>query len=218
MRTLLVPERDAFGLQARILFVFCGYHGDHGSRDHVVWRVGRRLRLTSIVENARRVRDYYANPRSFDYLFALAREFRAANGMSSSVHALIDPKLAPATDAHSEPAFVTVEVMPDAPYNTTVRQWCERHAGRLDAIVLLYADAIGLGCAPLQRAALAAAPQVFVVNGRRRAFVLDRAARRALAWRRFLSNWRFVEIGLAVAFLVVAVAGLAVDKLRPKGN
>jgi len=216
MQTLLVPQREVFGPDARTLFVFCGYQSAPPPRETIAWRIARRLRLTAICENARRVRDYHANPRGLDYMLALSREFRDANKVAGPVFAMIDKRLGPATEVSAEASFAapvdTFEVRDDE----AIWRWCKSHAINPAAVVLFYADAIGLGCANTEDAASAGAAQVIVVNGRRRAFGLDASARRALALRRVLSNWRFMEAIFAMTFLVVAIACCVVDAAQSK--
>jgi hypothetical protein len=216
MQTLLIPERDIFTPSAQTLFVFCGFHGGQKPRTNIFWRIARRLRLTAVSDNARRIRDYHANPRSLDYMFGLADEFRTANKVTGPVFAMIDKTFAPASASVPEALFAA----PVDPFefgdDEAIHRWSERHAINPAAIVLLYADAIGLGCEKMQGAALAGSTLVIVVNGRRRAFGLDRSARRALALRRFLSNWRFMEIFFAMTFLAVAAVGSVIDATQSK--
>lgn len=216
MRTLLVPQREIFGPDTRTLFVFCGYQGGPTSRESIAWRVARRLRLAAIFDNARRVRDYYANPRSLDYMLALSRAFRETNKVIGPVFAMIDKRLAAATEVSAEASFVVPTDSFDAGDVEAIRQWRDSHAIKPAVIVLFYPDAIGHGWAKLQDAALAIAPQVIVVNGRRRAFGLDASTRRALALRRLLSNWRFIEVIFAMIILFVAAVCCVADAVQSK--
>jgi hypothetical protein len=215
MQTLLIPERDIFTPSAQTLFVFCGFHGGEKPRANILWRIARRLRLTAISDNARRIRDYHANPRSLDYMLGVAAEFRAANKVTGPVYALVDKTFAPAS-ARVDGSFAVPFEMFEVGDDEAICRWMKQRAIKPVAIVLLYTDAVGLGCDKTQDAALAASAQVIVVNGRRRAFGLDRSARRALALRRFLSNWRFMEIFFAMTILVVAVVGSVTDATRSK--
>ncbi|WP_424627548.1 hypothetical protein [Bradyrhizobium sp. SYSU BS000235] len=215
MQTLLIPERDIFTPSAQTLFVFCGFQGGQKPRTNILWRIARRLRLTAIGDNARRIRDYHANPRSFDYMLGVAAEFRAANKLTGPVYAMIDKAFAPGSELANESFAAPAEQFEFGDVEA-IDLWSKRNAIKPAAIVLLYADAIGLGCGKIQDAALAGSALVVVANGRRRAFVLDRSARRALSLRRFLSNWRFMEIFFAMAFLAVAAVGSVIDATQSK--
>jgi len=216
MQTLLIPERDIFTPSAQTLFVFCGYHGGQEPRTNIFWRIARRLRLTAVSDNARRIRDYHANPRSLDYMLGVAGEFRAANKVTGPVYAMIDKSFAAAGAPPPDAPFAAAPELFDFSDDDAIRRGLERYAIKPAAIVLLYADAIGLGCARLEDAALSEAPEVIIINGRRRAFGLDREARRALALRRFLSNWRFMELFFAGAFLIVAAVCSVIDATQSK--
>jgi hypothetical protein len=84
-------------------------------------------------------------------------------------------------------------------------------------IVLLYPDAIGLGCGATERAvrgALAPGADLRVLNGRRRDFALDGGTRRALALRRLLERSMLAELLFIPVFLCVTPVLLAIDLLR----
>lgn len=215
MQTLLVPQRDIFTPSAQTLFVFCGFHGGQEPRTGILWQIARRLRLTAISENARRIRNYHANPRSLDYMLGVAREFRAANKVTGPVYAMIDKIFVPASEPADASFAAPVETF-DIGDDEAIYRWSERCAIAPSAIVLFYTDAIGLGCAKVQAAAAVKSSQVIIVNGRRRAFGLDATARRGLALRRFLSNWRFMEVFFAMTFLVVAVVCSVVNSAQSK--
>jgi hypothetical protein len=91
-----------------------------------------------------------------------------------------------------------------------------REAAGADRVVLLYADAIGLGWGPVERAVRRAAPdaELRVLNGRRRDFALDRATRRRLAVRRAAESSLAGEALMTVAFVAATPVLLAIDLLR----
>jgi hypothetical protein len=62
-----------------------------------------------------------------------------------------------------------------------------------DQLVLVYADALGLGCEALEHHALMRHARVLIVNGRRRAFRLNGTMQTRLAISRFLAHTRIVE-------------------------
>ncbi len=215
MRTLLVPERDSFGPQTRALFVFCGYHGDDARRRAGPRQLFRRIDASATAANARRVRDYYANPRDAAYMLEVARNFRRLNGLDGPADAVVDPLLAAAPIDAMRAEFAAVTMLDDGAVDASSPCWGQIRAQRHDAVVLLYPDAIGLGCSPIERNLLGMGTPLFVANGRRRAFALDGRARRALALRRFLSNTRVGEVGMAAVFLAAAAVFALVDAARP---
>lgn len=86
-----------------------------------------------------------------------------------------------------------------------------------DRVVLLYPDAIGIGWAGVERSVRSAAgpgTEVRVLNGRRRDFALDRAARRRLAVRRLLESALVGEAVVTLAFLALTPPLVAWDALR----
>jgi hypothetical protein len=82
-------------------------------------------------------------------------------------------------------------------------------AAGYDCIVLLYPDSIGASWSNLERKLASLAPTTLALNGRRRLFYWDAAARRMLAWRRFLQHYWLAEI-VAVPLLIAWAAVLAV--------
>ena len=86
--------------------------------------------------------------------------------------------------------------------------------GRVDNIVLLYPDSIGMDYGDIERQVAARWPskRVLALNGRRRFFRLDAHMLRRLRLRRFLEACRVPEIILAAA-LIVAAPVLAVAYL-----
>lgn len=81
--------------------------------------------------------------------------------------------------------------------------------------LLVFPDAIGLGAGAMQRLALSDGRPVYVLNGRRRLFLLDGATRQyALIWRRFLARSRVTEKLLAVLAYMVGAVLLAPEQER----
>jgi hypothetical protein len=83
-------------------------------------------------------------------------------------------------------------------------------------IVLLFPDAIGLGCAWMAGKAARRAPNasLTVLNGRRRQFELDARSRVALASRRFLERTMIVEFAAGAFILLATPFLLAFDFVR----
>jgi len=110
------------------------------------------------------------------------------------------------------------ERFPEAEWLATAADpsWPERIAGA-DVVVLLYPDATGLGFLGIERALrsrLRPGVEVIVLNGRRRQFRWDRAARWRLRLRRAL-EWTMLVEFLAVPVFIAATPLLwALDAMR----
>lgn len=85
-----------------------------------------------------------------------------------------------------------------------------------EVVVLVYPDSIGLGYAPLERAARRAATHASfsVVNGRSRHLHFDGRARFALRTRRFLEWTMLPELVAGAVILLATPILLAVDAAR----
>lgn len=88
--------------------------------------------------------------------------------------------------------------------------------GQADVIVLLYPDSIGLGFAAIERdlARRASNPRIEVLNGRRRQFEFDSAARHGLRFRRFLEWTMLVECVSGAAVIIATPFLLLYDMVR----
>ena len=204
-------------IAGRVLVVLCSYRG--GTARKLSWRcpapgdaIGRRigslidlLTLYPLRAHAARMRDYFANPRLFGTQLDLAQA-ALASGQASSVHVLIDaplvssvPRNLPMGEGPPEIRALDREVL---------------DLSGFDTVLLVYADPLGLSFGPLESRVLAEAPNVVVVNGRRRLFPLTHRARRALRWRRILATTRIPELAMAVAVISLSAALVAYDWLR----
>lgn len=86
-----------------------------------------------------------------------------------------------------------------------------------DRVVLLYADAIGLGWGGVERSIRRRAPQgaeLRVLNGRRRDFALDAGMRRGLQLRRIMERTLAGEAFFTLAFLALTPFLTATDRIR----
>lgn len=83
-------------------------------------------------------------------------------------------------------------------------------------VILLYPDAVGLGYGHVERIVHRAAPNAAleVLNGRRRAFALDRQARRGLMLRRFFERSMLLELVMGLGLLIATPVLLALDVSR----
>jgi len=81
-------------------------------------------------------------------------------------------------------------------------------------ILLLWTDAIGVGCRPLERRLLKPGGRVTVLTGRRRTFELTRRRWRSLQFRRVLEKYLIGEMFFTAMFLVTTPALVVWDWLR----
>ena len=192
----------------RVLVVMFAYHGaDRDGRPHGVleWRESQSARGHRIVH-----RDHYANPRTLPYLAGMAG--RAIEQLAAATPDLvIDTRFdAPLPDGFAA-LFGTVESADVA----SAGAWQSGLLARLpdyDHIVLVYPDALGLGCGSAEQQALARHASVIVINGRRRAFRIDGCLHHQLAFHRFLAHTRIVERVLAVVMRRAAAYLAARDR------
>lgn len=151
-----------------------------------LWRVLTTRNFKSFV---RQYRDYYANPRSSAYMAeALGELIRKAIPDARVV------LLCPAQDdCLSAWAAQRLPFEPvGADYSNLVKSLGPEVA--FDAAILAHHDPLGLGLYPLERALLVQFEDVFVINGRRRAYRLDQPALDAHTLRRFLAQTRVAEL------------------------
>jgi len=81
-------------------------------------------------------------------------------------------------------------------------------------VVLLWADANGIGCSPLERQLKRQGARILVLNGRRRFFELTPRRRRLLQCRRALEKFLLGEVLFTIVFFLVTPGLLAWDALR----
>ncbi len=189
---------------SRPLCLFCGPGLDEPGP--VAGLLGRMWGSGGLLGGTEGLIRFYANPRGAAMLADLAQE-AVAQATSGGAMALADPTLPDIREAAKGFAEVT-EADPSTPDGA--RLICERLARPdWDVALLVFPDAIGLGAGAMQRLALSDGRPVYVLNGRRRLFLLDGATRRALAWRRFLVRSRVTEKLLAVLAYAVGAVLLA---------
>lgn len=194
----------------RTLFVVFAYHGADGDGT----RRGLLERRESRSARDHRVmyRDHYANPRPLPYLLAVVGRAIPHLSPLAMPDLVIDCRHnAPLADAVAT-SFRRVEIA-DVNSQAAWTQGLLADANAYDHVVLVYADALGLGCESGERTAVANAASVFVVNGRRRAFRLDYMLRLRLRVNRWLARTRIVERGLAAAVRPIAHGLAAWDRL-----
>ena len=179
----------------RTLFVVFAYHG--ADRDAQPSRVP--WRWESAAARGHRIvhRDHYANPRSLQYLVGLVGEASALLSPDRAPDLVVDARFGAELPDRVTRAFGRVVVAEVASRQAWTRDLLGESRA-YDHVVLVYADALGLGCEAGERSALADRDDVLVINGRRRAFRLDRRLRRRLALSRLLARTRIVEEMLSV--------------------
>lgn len=166
------------------------------------------------------LRDHFASPRSLPYLLDLAVRFAVEVAPADPPDVLIDAAHLEADEGAWRGAFARVERGATARFTSdgTPPLLADALRAAYDTVVLVWPDALGLGCELLESALLAdPARRVLVVNGRRRVYALTRSARRALRLRRFLARTRAVELAFALAVWPLAAALAAVDARRREG-
>ena len=203
----LVPEH--FGLDRkvkRLLVAMPGYAAESSTRQvgegHPLYRclgsLWRLLTTASYRSFVRGYRDFYANPRSGEYMTgqisALADS--AFPGADLLFLAVNTPSLPDALQSRRD-MIELVSVSSASDLHLSLERLA--NGATFDAVLLLHHDAIGLGLAGIEETLLGAVPdRVFVLNGRRRVYRLDPVMRRRLASRRFLAETRIVELGLGL--------------------
>jgi hypothetical protein len=150
------------------------------------------------------MRDHYANPRSFDMQLKMAKALLDESS-ATEVEMIFDSRLRPSElpPAESTMKSRTVELA----------HW-HPDPGKLDTVVLVYPDALGLTFGRLERRLVAeGAANIVILTGRRRLFPLSSDALRSFRWRRLLASTRIGELMAAIAILPVAAALAGYDWL-----
>jgi hypothetical protein len=185
------------------LFVVFAYHG--GDRDRLPFSAADNHRIVH--------RDHYANPRPFPYLLAMIETAAPLLTPDARPDVVFDERWPEEMMGEFAARFGRVERAPVADRG----RWTGgllAAAPRYANVVLVYADALGLGCEGAERVARRTAPAVLIVNGRRRAFRLDGAVAARLSVSRWLARTRIVERLLAVAVVPLATGLAGIDRLR----
>jgi hypothetical protein len=178
----------------RTLFVVFAYHGRDGDGSHR----GVLERPESPAARGHRIvhRDHYANPRPLEYSMALVASAMTHTSPAAAPDLVVDRQfeISIASDVTTWFGQVATANVADS------REWTAgklADAHRYDNVVLVYSDALGLGCDAGEKMALRGRDSILIVNGRRRAFRLTRALRVRLRLSRWLAHTRVVERILA---------------------
>lgn len=204
----------ATGLDAgRTLFLLFAYHGRDRDEAPPTWldRLGGSgARGHRIVH-----RDHYANPRSLPYQMAMLASARARLTPEESADLVIDRALGEEVATQFAGGFNRVEVAD----LIDPRTW--RHSIAADTrayrhVVLIYPDALGLGCEKAERRILRDRDRVLIVNGRRRVFEVTPWFSYQMDLRRWLAEDRVIERVLAIAVRPIAGLLSAWDRLHAR--
>jgi hypothetical protein len=198
----------------RTLFVVFAYHGadrDGQRQGFLEQRESANARGHRIVH-----RDHYANPRPLPYQMAMVEAAIAVLSPEAPPDLVIDTRVPGALPGEISSRFARItsaDVTGGALATGALGQ-----SRDYDHIVLVYADALGLGCERGELDALAGRESVLVINGRRRAFRLDQSRRRRIRLSRWLAHTRLVERALALAMRPLAGAMAGWDQMTGKAS
>lgn len=187
----------------RTLFVLFAYHG----RDRDEAPAGWLDRLGGPGARGHRIvhRDHYANPRSLPYQVAMIAAVQARLTPDASADLVIDRAFGGEAAGQLAGGFGRVEVV-DLAAPRTWRNAIVAHTEAYRHVVLIYPDALGLGCQNAERRLLRDRESVLIVNGRRRVLAVTPTFSYQLDLRRWLAETRAAERLFAV--VVRPVAGL----------
>jgi hypothetical protein len=196
------------------LFVAFAYHG--ADRDSETRGLLERFESPSTRGHRIVHRDHYANPRSLPYLIAMIVEAAAILTPHAAPDLVVDRRYEGAIPDEVAKSFGRVNVAAIAgPREAGQDHWIP--SSEYDHVVLVYADALGLGCEDAERRVLEGRWSVFVLNGRRRLF--DRRGIDArLRLSRFLAQTRIVERGLSWLVGPLGVTLSAWDRVAGRAN
>lgn len=193
----------------RTLFVVFAYHGRDGDDAPSVWR---RFESSSVRGHRIVHRDHYANPRDLGYQLALVAQAAARLSPSVPPDLVLDAHLEVPQEPAGATAFDRVE-RADVARQAAWDHGVLADARKYDHVVLVYPDALGLGCTGAERAVLAAHESTFVITGRRRAFRLTPGMRRRLQFSRWLAHTRIAERAFAIAVRPIAAVLASLDRV-----
>lgn len=185
----------------RTLFLLFAYHG----RDRDAAPPTLLDRLGGAGARGHRIvhRDHYANPRSLQYQVAMLAAAQARLTPDMPADLVIDRALGEEAAAQLAGGFGRVEVADLA----DPRSWRNGIAADTRGyrhVVLIYPDALGLGCENAEHRLLRDRDRLLIINGRRRVFAVTPSFSYQMDLRRWLAEFRAVERLLAIAVRPVA--------------
>jgi hypothetical protein len=216
------------------LFIICGYRRDRKRPDanrgaSILERVtGWLTRQSDAHPFFQKMRDhdilqtdYWANSRELRYLCDMVKAGVAEqNRIRGIKDLLIDGSLGKAVPSDLGRIFDSVEFSsPMSPEAWERGSLSKLKGGEYVTAVLVYPDALGLGCAEVERrVANTPVTNIVVMNGRRRTFLLDGHTKRSLSLHRFLARNRIGEKVFALLIVSVAAVCAAVDFVSDRVN
>lgn len=198
----------------RTLFVALAYHG--ADRDAQTRGILERIESPSARGHRIVHRDHYANPRALPYLISMIGEAAGLLSPQAPPDLVVDRRYEHALPEDVAKRFGRVTVAALAgPRDAGDDAWMS--AG-YDHVVLVYPDALGLGCEAAEKRVLAGRSSVFVINGRRRLFIVRRGINLRLRLSRFLAHTRVVERACAWLVGPFGAALAAWDRAAGRAN
>ena len=151
---------------------------------------------------------YRANPRTSEYMLDLAHDFVNQHAADATIDIVADKTVVSEIPEKYRTRFP--RIFTDFSFGELSRQ-------NYDTIVLLYHDPLGLGWEDTEEVLKQLnATQYIVINGRRREFIWDQEARRAIAFRRFIAKAGWLEVFLAPWLWITASLFYLSDLLTGK--
>lgn len=196
----------------RTLFLLFAYHGrDRDAEPSWFDRFeGAGARGHRIVH-----RDHYANPRTLAYQVAMIAAARERLTPDEPADLAIDRTLGGDTAAQLAGGFGRVDVA-DLVHPRLWRDGIATQARSYRNVVLVYPDALGLGCGDAERRILRDRDRVLVINGRRRVFAVTRSYSYQMDIHRWLAASRAIERVFAAAVRPIASGLAAWDRLQSR--
>ena len=195
------------------MFLLFAYHGRDRDAAPPTWldRLGGSgARGHRIVH-----RDHYANPRSLQYQVAMIAAAQARLTPDEPADLVIDRALGEDVANQLAGGFGRVELAALVDPRTW-RNGMATDSRSYRHVVLVYPDALGLGCENAERRMLRDRDRVLVVNGRRRVFAVTRTFAYQLDLRRWLAESRAIERVFAIAVRPIAGVLSAWDRLHAR--
>ncbi len=212
--TTLIDRASVILSSERLLVVMPGYaapragepFGDGKLFGNAVAAVLTTFRSRRMREHVHFYRDFYANPRSSSYMLERLQELIGERCGQTML------LVGPGSQQVHAPWATEIRRLPALPQQALTE--IERLQVSHDAVLLVHADALGLGLAAIERTLSKGGPgRVFVLNGRRRFYRLDRAMQRVLARHRLLAHTRLVESALGLLVTIAGTLLAAMDRL-----
>ena len=176
----------------------------------VLWRTLTTENYRTFVQ---RHCDFYANPRTVEYMIEVLGELVGKIFPDAEVTIVHDEKVSIDPRPKWANRLVGASLVDGTDRNGQNIALITGDSAA-DLLLLAHNDALGIGLFGLEQALASRHPHVFVVNGRRRIYRLDAVARHTLTRRRFLAQTRLVELGLSCYIFAAAGYWRLTSRLR----